>query len=185
MTEQATFGNETEPNNKSREEMPVNDVQWVDINQLEANDYNPNNVADPEMELLAKSILEDGWTQPIVCYEDGESEGYEIVDGFHRYKVAMTNLQVRSMTDGKVPIAVIDKPIEERMASTVRHNRARGEHEVKPMAEIVAEMADEAEWDDDRIAEELGMEDDEVLRMKQRKGLPELFEDNDFTDAWE
>jgi len=184
MTEQSTLGNGFNSDSKSRDEMPVSDVRWVSIDRLEANDYNPNNVADPEMELLAKSILEDGWTQPIVCYEKEDEDGYEIVDGFHRYLVAKTNMQVRQMTDEEVPITVIDKPIEERMASTVRHNRARGEHEVKPMADIVAEMAEKG-WSDDRIGEELGMEEDEVLRMKQRKGLPELFEDNEFTDAWE
>lgn len=162
-------------------EDPVDVIQWVAAKDIQANDYNPNTVAPPEMRLLTHSILMDGFTQPIVVYKEGKK--YVVVDGFHRYRVGTENKKVRTSIHGYLPVVVIDKPISERMASTIRHNRARGKHGVKPMSEVVGDLI-RAGWEDKRIAKELGMEADEVLRLKQRKGLPDLFKDRDFSRAW-
>ena len=170
---------------------PVDTVQWVPAKQIHSNDYNPNTVAPPEMRLLTHSILMDGYTQPIVVFkaevddagDDTVEDRYIVVDGFHRYRVGTENKQVRTQVQGYLPIVVIDKPISDRMASTIRHNRARGKHGVKPMSEVVGDLI-RAGWADSRIAKELGMEADEVLRLKQRKGLPDLFKDQDFSRAW-
>ncbi len=161
---------------------PISKVIWVHYSKLCANDYNPNSVAPPEMELLALSILEDGWTQPIVCYHDNDL--YIIVDGFHRFRTIKENKDVQNMTDGFAPIVIIDKPIAERMASTIRHNRARGKHSVKPMSDIVAELV-HIGWQDDEIANKLGMDADEILRLKQKTGLPALFKNREYSRAWE
>ena len=158
---------------------PVLDVQMVDVNKVLANNYNPNNVAPPEMKLLRLSIEEDGYTQPIVAYHDKEADIYIIVDGFHRYRCAIEYFKL-----DKVPLVVIDKPIESRMASTIRHNRARGKHQVTGMSDIVLELS-RRNWSDKKIAKELGMEPDEVLRLKQITGLQELFQDSEFSKAWE
>ena len=160
---------------------PVDKVQWVSAKKIHANDYNPNTVAPPEMRLLTHSIMMDGFTQPIVVFQDGEK--YIVVDGFHRYRVGTENKPIRTRLQGYLPVVVIDKPISDRMASTIRHNRARGKHGVRPMSEVVGDLI-RAGWADQRIAKELGMEADEVLRLKQRKGLPELFKDQDFSRAW-
>ena len=164
---------------------PVDTVQWVPAKQIHSNDYNPNTVAPPEMRLLTHSIVMDGYTQPIVVFKDDNAEvdRYIVVDGFHRYRVGTENKQVRTQVQGYLPIVVIDKPMSDRMASTIRHNRARGKHGVKPMSEVVGDLI-RAGWADSRIAKELGMEADEVLRLKQRKGLPDLFKDQDFSRAW-
>jgi ParB-like chromosome segregation protein Spo0J len=158
---------------------PVNFVQWVPADSVHANDYNPNSVAKPEMELLELSILEDGFTQPIVVWQDGDQ--YEVVDGFHRHlvgkKLGMSHLPVVVVNDGRTDRS-------DRIASTIRHNRARGKHQVGAMSEIVQELA-RRNWSDQKIGKELGMEPDEVLRLKQISGLADLFGDDEFSEAWE
>lgn len=158
---------------------PVSFVQWVPVDKIHANDYNPNTVAKPEMELLELSILEDGFTQPIVVWQDGDE--YEVVDGFHRHlvgkKIGLTHLPVAIVNAGRIDRA-------DRIASTIRHNRARGKHQVGAMSEIVQELA-RRNWSDTKIGKELGMEPDEVLRLKQISGLADLFADDEFSEAWE
>lgn len=165
---------------------PVDCVLWVKTDQLHANDYNPNSVAPPEMRLLQLSIMQDGYTQPIVAWPDGR-ESFEVVDGFHRNRVAREVGAVRKRVMGRLPIAVINTnrtSKEDRIASTIRHNRARGKHQVDAMADIVLDLA-RRNWSDVKIAQELGMEPDEVLRLKQITGLAELFADRDFSEAWD
>lgn len=162
---------------------PVDVVQWVPIEKIVGNDYNPNKVAPPEMKLLELSVLEDGYTQPIVAYYDSNQDKYIIVDGFHRYRVGKENKDIRLRTHGYLPIVVINKPLDHRIASTIRHNRARGRHAVSPMSDIVANLV-RADWDDKKIGKELGMDADEVLRLKQRTGLPEIFKDREFSKSW-
>lgn len=165
---------------------PVDCVLWVRGEQLHANDYNPNSVAPPEMRLLQLSIMSDGYTQPIVAWPDGQQQ-YEVVDGFHRNRVGKEVGAVRKRVMGRLPIAVINTERtskEDRIAATIRHNRARGKHSVDAMADIVLDLA-RRNWDDAKIAKELGMEPDEVLRLKQITGLAELFADRDFSQAWE
>lgn len=164
---------------------PVDCVVWVPADQVEANDYNPNAVAPPEMKLLQVSIEEDGYTQPIVAY--GINECYEVVDGFHRNRVGKECEEVKKRTHGYLPITIINQDREDkadRIASTIRHNRARGKHQVTAMSDIVLELS-RRNWSDNKIAKELGMEPDEVLRLKQITGLAELFADRDFSMAWE
>ena len=163
---------------------PVDYVRWVPADKVVANEYNPNKVAPPEMRLLHISIQEDGYTQPIVCFYDKGNDQYVVVDGFHRTRVGTEKRDIRERIHGYLPIVVIDKPLEERMASTIRHNRARGKHAVSPMSDLVATLY-RGGWADDRIAKELGMELDEVLRLKQITGLPEMFEDREYSRAWE
>lgn len=165
---------------------PVDCVLWVHGEQVHANDYNPNSVAPPEMRLLQLSIMADGFTQPIVAWPDA-NESYEVVDGFHRNRVAKEAGAVKKRTMGRLPIAVINTERtnkEDRIAATIRHNRARGKHTVDAMAEIVVDLS-RRNWSDEKIAIELGMEPDEVLRLKQITGLAELFADRDFSEAWE
>lgn len=159
-------------------EMPVMQVRMIPIERLRANDYNPNRVATPEMKLLKHSIQEDGYTQPIVTFYDDETDMYEIVDGFHRYTVGKDMLKLKEL-----PCTVIDKPISNRMASTIRHNRARGTHQINNMSEIVVDLAKNG-WEDYQIAKELGMELDEVLRLKQVSGLKEAFSNHEFSKSW-
>lgn len=164
---------------------PVDLVEWVRAEEVVANDYNPNSVAPPEMELLRTSIMADGYTQPIVTMpEEGKRT---VVDGFHRNRVGKECADVRARVHGYLPVVRI-KPSQEdradRMAATVRHNRARGEHRVESMSEIVIELKRRF-WSDDKIAKELGMEPDEVLRLTQVTGLAGLFADRDFSEAWE
>ena len=164
---------------------PVDCVLWVRSEQVEANDYNPNQVAPPEMRLLHISISEDGYTQPIVTWPEGSI--YTVVDGFHRHRVGRECADVRKRVLGYLPITTIrpdrtDRP--DRIASTIRHNRARGKHQVQAMSEIVLELA-RRNWSDDKIARELGMDADEVLRLKQITGLAEMFADREFSEAWE
>jgi len=163
---------------------PVDYVRWVPADKVVANEYNPNKVAPPEMRLLHISILEDGYTQPIVCFYDQDNDQYVVVDGFHRTRVGTEKRDIRERIHGYLPIVVIDKPLDERMASTIRHNRARGKHAVSPMSDLVATLY-RGGWADDRIAKELGMELDEVLRLKQITGLPEIFADREYSRAWE
>lgn len=164
---------------------PVDCVLWVPAEQVEANDYNPNAVAPPEMKLLQLSIEEDGYTQPIVSY--GKNEYYEVVDGFHRNRVGKECREVRMRLHGYLPISIINHNREDksdRIASTIRHNRARGKHQVTAMSDIVLELS-RRNWSDKKIGKELGMEPDEVLRLKQITGLAELFAGNEFSEAWE
>lgn len=163
-------------------EEPVENIKWVKQDEVEGNDYNPNQVATPEMELLHKSIKEDGYTQPIVTYETGPGN-YEVVDGEHRSIIGKEYDDIRERLNDHVPVTVINKPKEKRMGSTIRHNRARGTHQIRDMSEIVVELFDQG-WDDDRIMEELGMERDEVLRLKQVSGLKKAFSDHEFSQSW-
>lgn len=164
---------------------PVDLIQWVKNGNVIANDYNPNSVAPPEMKLLEKSIEADGYTQPIVSWlRDGT---FEVVDGFHRHRVGKESKTVSARIHGYLPLVTINSEREDkgdRMASTIRHNRARGEHRVESMAEIVVELKRRF-WSDAKIATELGMEPDEVLRLTQVTGLAGLFADREFSEAWE
>lgn len=166
-------------------ENPVECVQWVKADEVIANDYNPNSVAPPEMELLHTSIQEDGYTQPIVVwFHDGI---YEVVDGFHRNRVGKEYEDIRERIHGYLPVVVINNDREDkgdRIASTIRHNRARGKHKVEAMSDIVIELK-RRNWSDKKIAKELGMDADEVLRLSQITGLAEMFADKDFSQAWE
>ena len=164
-------------------EHPVSEVRWVDINKVEPNDYNPNSVAGTEMSLLYTSIKHDGYTQPIVTIYDEEKNKYIIVDGFHRYFICKTNKDIQESTDGHVPIVVIKKDINERMASTVRHNRARGAHSVTGMSQMVFSMLDNG-WADEEICNHLGMSADELLRLKHITGFSKLFKDAEYNKTW-
>lgn len=161
------------------ENHPVSRVQWVPADKVYANDYNPNSVAPPEMALLQVSIESDGFTQPIVVWET--EGGYEVVDGFHRHivgkKIGLSHLPVVVINDERTDRG-------DRMASTIRHNRARGKHQVGAMSDIVQDLA-RRNWSDQRIGKELGMGPDEVLRLKQISGLAEMFADEEFSEAWE
>lgn len=163
---------------------PVYGVKAVPIEKIRANTYNPNHVAPPEMKLLYQSIKEDGYTMPIVCYYIPEEDVYEIVDGYHRYTTMLTHRDIYEREGGCLPVSVIDKPISDRMASTVRHNRARGEHSVDLMTNIVAELT-KAGMSDAWILKNIGMDAEELLRLKQLSGLQELFRGKDFSRAWE
>lgn len=162
---------------------PAYRVRPVPIEKIRANEYNPNQVAPPEMRLLYDSIKEDGYTMPIVCYYNQADDMYEIVDGFHRYTVMLQHPDIREREHGMLPVSVIDKPIDERMASTIRHNRARGVHDVDLMGNIVAELH-KIGRSDAWLAKHLGMDQDEILRLKQITGLAEAFKDNEFSRAW-
>lgn len=164
---------------------PVDCVIWVPAEQVEANDYNPNSVAPPEMKLLEISISEDGYTQPIVAW--GKNDYYEVVDGFHRNRVGKESKAVKSRVRGYLPITLINHDREDkgdRIAATIRHNRARGKHQIAAMSDIVLDLS-RRNWSDAKIGRELGMESDEVLRLKQITGLAELFSDIEFSEAWE
>tara|TARA_B110000211_G_scaffold233258_1_gene298978 strand:+ start:2836 stop:3417 length:582 start_codon:yes stop_codon:yes gene_type:complete len=162
---------------------PVSDVKWVSVDDVEPNDYNPNSVAGQEMKLLHTSIKHDGYTQPIVTIYDEEKKKYVIVDGFHRYFTCKNNKDIFDTTQGRVPIVVIKKDINERMAATVRHNRARGQHSVSGMSNMVFSMLDNG-WKDEEICNHLGMEPDELLRLKHITGFSKLFADTDYNKAW-
>jgi ParB-like chromosome segregation protein Spo0J len=164
---------------------PVDCVIWVQNSEVSANDYNPNSVAPAEMKLLEHSIREDGYTQPIVAWKT--DAGYEVIDGFHRNRVGKESKVVRKRVLGYLPLAVINTgrtQKADRMASTIRHNRARGKHRVDSMAEIVVDLR-KRNWSDEKIARELGMDADEVLRLCQITGLAEMFRDRDFNQAWQ
>ena len=163
---------------------PVDLVQWVDIDKVQPNDYNPNSVAKVEMSLLYKSIKHDGYTQPIVTVYDSELDKYVIVDGFHRYFVAKQQKDIQELNHHKVPIVVIDKDINERMSATVRHNRARGAHSVAGMGNLVFKMLDNG-MSDKQICDELGMEPEEVLKLKHITGFSKLFKDVEYNKAWQ
>lgn len=160
---------------------PVYNVVAVPIEEIQANSYNPNAVAPPEMRLLYESIKEDGYTMPIVCYKLPNGK-YEIVDGYHRYTVMLTHKDIYEREGGKLPVVVIDKDVSNRMASTIRHNRARGQHSIELMMNIVGELK-KSGMSDAWIMKEIGMDADELLRYKQLSGLAEMFKDRDFTQA--
>ncbi|CAG0884103.1 unnamed protein product [Cyprideis torosa] len=162
---------------------PVYNVKAVPVEKIRANSYNPNAVAPPEMKLLEKSIWEDGYTMPIVCYYLEDEDMYEIVDGYHRYTTLLTSKRIREREQGLLPVSVIDKPVTDRMASTIRHNRARGEHSVDLMVNIVGELV-ESGMSDQWISKNIGMDADELLRLKQISGLAALFKDREFSSAW-
>lgn len=159
---------------------PVYNVTAVPLEKIRANAYNPNIVAPPEMELLELSIWEDGYTMPCVCYYIPESDTYELVDGFHRYRVMQTSRRIYDREKGLLPVVVIAKDLSNRMASTIRHNRARGTHSVELMTNIVAELK-KAGMSDNWIMRNIGMERDELLRLKQISGLAALFADKEFS----
>lgn len=164
---------------------PVDCVEWVSADAVQANDYNPNSVAPPEMRLLELSIEADGYTQPIVAWRDGES--FVVVDGFHRNRVGKESPLVRARLRGYLPLTIINPDREDRgdrIAATIRHNRARGKHRVEGMSDIVIELK-RRNWSDEKIGKELGMDPDEVLRLTQITGLAEMFKDRAFSEAWE
>ncbi len=162
---------------------PVYNIISVPIEKISPNTYNPNTVAPPEMKLLYDSIKEDGYTMPIVCYYSAEDDQYIIVDGFHRYRVMLEYEDIREREGGMLPVAVINKSLDNRMASTIRHNRARGSHDVDLMSNIIKELH-ELGRSDEWISKHLGMDKDEILRLKQITGLAALFKDVDFGEAW-
>lgn len=165
---------------------PVDFVKWVSSDTVHANDYNPNSVAPPEMELLFVSIQADGYTQPIVSMPDPDGT-YEVIDGFHRHRVGKERPEITRRIQGHLPLVQIresqtDKT--DRMAATIRHNRARGKHKVEAMSDIVIELK-KRNWSDEKISKNLGMEPDEVLRLCQISGLTELFSDQEFSASWD
>lgn len=164
---------------------PVDFVKWIKNTDVEANDYNPNSVAPPEMELLRLSIASDGYTQPIVSWQ---SEGnIEVIDGFHRHRVGKECEDIQKRVHGYLPLVAINEDCDgrnDRIASTIRHNRARGKHRVEAMSDIVLELK-RRNWSPKKIGKELGMDADEVLRLAQITGLAEMFKDKEFSEAWE
>lgn len=166
-------------------DQPVDLVQWIPLEDVQANDYNPNRVAPPEMQLLELSISEDGYTQPVVTWDAGPV--MEVIDGFHRHRVARESETVAERLQGYLPVVVANEGRTDRgdrIASTIRHNRARGKHQIGAMADIVLELK-RRNWSDNKIGKHLGMEPDEVLRLAQITGLAEMFADRDFSEAWE
>jgi len=161
---------------------PVDCVSWVKSKYVHANDYNPNRVAPPEMKLLEISIKQDGYTQPIVVFKESEKK-YIVVDGFHRNRIGKESVEIRKRIYDRLPVVVIDKNMNDRIASTIRHNRARGVHAIEPMS-VVVEKLYFMGWSDKRICEQLGMEKDELLRLKQFTGLGSLFASRDFSKSW-
>lgn len=162
---------------------PTYDIIPVPIEKIKPNTYNPNAVAPPEMKLLYESIREDGYTMPIVCYYNREKDIYVIVDGFHRYRIMLEHPDIYEREKGLLPVSVIRKPLDKRMASTIRHNRARGSHSVDLMSNIVKEL-NELGRSDAWICKHLGMDRDEVLRLKQITGLAAMFKDINYGKAW-
>jgi len=166
---------------------PVDLIRWVKNDTVGANDYNPNTVAPPEMELLRLSIASDGFTQPIVTWANSKQHENEVIDGFHRHRVGKECKDIQSRIHGYLPIVALSEDREsktDRMASTVRHNRARGKHKVDAMSDMVVELKNR-NWSNSRICRELGMDDDEVLRLCQITGLQDLFKDDDFSKSWD
>lgn len=164
---------------------PIDCVIWVESQTIKANDYNPNSVAPPEMDLLKLSIMSDGYTQPIVTMNADDHR--EVIDGFHRNRVGKECKEVNERVLNFLPVVTIRADREDksdRMAATIRHNRARGKHSVTSMSEIVVELK-RRNWSDEKISKHLGMDADEVLRLSQISGLTEMFADSEFSEAWE
>lgn len=163
---------------------PISRVRYIPLNKIQANSYNPNSVASKEMELLHTSIEHDGYTQPTVAFYDPEKDKYIIVDGFHRYTVCMRYKDINELNHAYLPIVVIEKRLADRMASTVRHNRARGKHAVEGMSNIVLQMLREGKSDAD-VCIELGLEVDELIKLKHITGFAKLFEGTEYNQSWE
>ena len=163
---------------------PVYNVKPVPIEKITANDYNPNRVAPPEMELLKTSILEDGYTQPVVTVYNPERDEYVVVDGFHRFLILKNNEEIKRREGGMLPVVVLNKDMHDRMASTIRHNRARGTHNIELMSVIVSELVEMGKGDR-WICKHIGMSPDELLRLKQITGVAALFQNQDFSQSWE
>ena len=164
-------------------EEPVDCVRWIPTDKVKANEYNPNRVASTEMKLLHTSIKLDGYTQPIVAYKLDNGE-YEVVDGFHRNRVGKEYKDINKRIHGYLPLVILDKPLDERIGSTIRHNRARGTHQIRSMSEIVIDLS-KAGWTDEEICKKIGMELDEVIKLKQITGLKEAFQNHEFSKSWE
>ena len=162
---------------------PVYNVKAVHLDKIRANSYNPNAVAPPEMKLLELSIWEDGFTMPVVCYYLPDEDIYEIVDGYHRYTTLKTSDRIREREQSMLPVVVIEKDLSNRMASTIRHNRARGSHSIELMSSIVSDLV-QSGMSDGWILRHIGMDKDELLRLKQITGLAALFENREFSEAW-
>lgn len=163
---------------------PVYNVRAIPIEKIVANDYNPNKVAPPEMELLETSIWEDGYTQPVVAVYDEDNDNYVVIDGFHRNLTLQNSERIRDREKGMLPVVVLDKSMGDRMASTIRHNRARGSHNIELMSTIVSELVEMGK-SDRWILNHIGMSADELLRMKQITGVAALFQNRDFSNSWE
>lgn len=163
---------------------PALNVKLVESHLVQDNDYNPNNVAPPEYRLLKHSIKSDGVTMPVVVGEHSDDGGYVVIDGAHRTRLIKTESDINASLANYVPVVVLNKTCEERMSSSIRHNMARGEHQVELTASLVIKLR-EMDWSDERIGRELGMDKDEVLRMQQITGLAEAFKDRSFSKAWE
>ena len=164
-------------------EEPVDCVRWIPMDKVKANEYNPNRVASTEMKLLHTSIKLDGYTQPIVAYKLDNGE-YEVVDGFHRNRVGKEYKDINKRIHGYLPLVILDKPLDERIGSTIRHNRARGTHQIRSRSEIVIDLS-KAGWTDEEICKKIGMELDEVIKLKQITGLKEAFQNHEFSKSWE
>lgn len=166
-------------------DQPIDCVLWVKEEQITPNDYNPNNMAPQEKRLLTKSLEADGFTQPIVVVEKKDRH-YEIVDGFHRHQLSQSKATLKKRFHGYLPITQLEKcddSLPSRMAATVRHNRARGRHQISAMSDIVRELS-QLGWSDEKMGLELGMDADEILRLKQINGLCEMFGNRQFSQAW-
>lgn len=163
---------------------PVLNISLVPLPQVKGNDYNPNKVAPPEMQLLTLSIRKDGMTMPVVVASEPQDEQWVVVDGFHRTAVCTGNKDIRESLHGYLPVTRLDKGLEDRVTSTVRHNMARGTHQVELSARLVA-LLKKHNWSNERIGTELGMDPDEVLRLRQISGLAEAFADEEFSKSWE
>lgn len=170
-------------NASQNNEQPVDHIRWIAIERIEPNDYNPNSVAKIEMNLLYKSIEHDGYTQPVVTIYDAEKDKFIIVDGFHRYFVMKFNKDIYEKNKGLLPCVVLKKNINDRMASTIRHNRARGKHSVSGMSSMVFKMLENG-WSESEVCNELGMEAEEILRLKHITGFAKLFENTEYNRAW-
>lgn len=162
---------------------PALNIQLVSIDKVQGNSYNPNKVANTEMKLLELSIKKDGFTMPIVVASEKKNENWIVVDGFHRLTICQENSQVRKSLQGYIPVSKLDKTLENRVAATVRHNMARGTHQVELSAKLVTFLK-RNDWSNQKIGEELGMDPDEVLRLKQITGLAEAFKDKKFSKSW-
>ncbi|MCL8071140.1 IbrB-like domain-containing protein [Klebsiella quasipneumoniae] len=166
-------------------EEPVDCLQWVPADQIHANDYNPNHVAPPEKRLLYTSLMRTGFTHPLVTWRD-EDKRYTLIDGFHRFSLTQQRKALRQRLHGYLPVVAVNHARQDKsqhIAATIRHNRARGQHQIQAMSSVVQELA-RLGWDDRKIAVELGMEADEVLRLKQISGLMEMFQEREFSTAW-
>lgn len=163
-------------------EEPVDCVKWIKADKVQANEYNPNKVASPEMKLLHTSIKLDGYTQPIVTYKL-DNGNYEVVDGFHRNRVGKEYKDINKRIHDYLPIVILDKSVDERMGSTIRHNRARGTHQIRSMSDIVLDLV-KVGWTDEDICKKIGMELDEVIRLKQITGLKAAFQNHEFSKSW-